>query len=269
MGRESRRARLLHEHLGLLHAGPFGGGPLRVPEPLGLLPEQRLVLYRHCAGIALDRVGAPDRAEGVRRAARWLARLHSSDVGFPRRLSMPAEMVSARTWAAVVGRVHPELGRSAGGLAASWAEAVRMLPAAAEVPIHKDYHPGHVLLGEATWVIDLDEARRGDPAYDVAHFCAYLSLAFGEPAGDGLADLFVREYTAATGWRDRGGLEPFLAYTWLKIAKQWAMRSGPCRDASPAERATGAALALGRGWACLNGSSTSCAAGRVSPRPSS
>ena len=267
---EGRRARLLHEHLSLLHADSFGRGPLRVPEPLGLLPAQRLVLYRHCAGIPLDRVTDPDQAaEGVRRAARWLVRLHRSDVRLPRRLTMPVEMASARAWAAIVGRAHPELGHSACDLAESWAEAARALPPAGEVPIHKDYHPGHVLLGEATWVIDLDEARQGDPSYDVAHFCAYLGLAFGEAAGDRLADLFVREYGVGTGWQDSGGLGPFLAYTWLKIAKQWAMGSGPCRDAAPAERATGAALAIGRGWACLNGSSTSCAAGRVSPRPSS
>jgi aminoglycoside phosphotransferase (APT) family kinase protein len=267
---EGRRARLLHEHLSLLHDGPFGRGPLRVPEPLGLLPAQRLVLYRHCAGIPLDTLTDPDlAAEGVRRAARWLARLHRSDVGFPRRLSIEAETVSARAWAAVVGGAHPELGRNACDLAESWADAVRLLPPAREVPIHKDYHPGHVLLGEETWVIDLDEARQGHPSYDVAHFCAYLGLAFGEAAGDRLADLFMREYGAETGWQDSGRLGPFLAYTWLKIAKQWAMGSGPCRDSLPAERATGAALALERGWACLNGSSTSCAAGRVSPRPSS
>ena len=37
------------------------------------------------------------------------------------------------------------------------------------VPIHKDLHPGHVLVGDDVYVIDLDEARNGDPTFDVAH----------------------------------------------------------------------------------------------------
>lgn len=267
---DAHRARLLHEHLVLLHEGPFGRGTLRVPEPLGLLQDQRLVLYRHCAGTPVDRIGDPARAaEGVRNAAVWLARLHTSTVSLPRRLSVQAEAESVRRWATVVGTTYPELADSAHGLAAAWDKASRTLPAVADVPIHKDFHAGHVLLGEKTWVVDLDEARMGDPAFDVAHFCAYLQLSSGGETAARLVGLFVRDYRAATGWRDCGSLRPFRAYTWLKIAKQWAMATGPGRDASPAERISGAAQALGRGWTCLSGSSTSCAAGRGSPRPSS
>ena len=44
------------------------------------------------------------------------------------------------------------------------------------MPIHKDFHTGHLLVGDSVWVIDLDEARQGDRAFDLAHFCAYLEL---------------------------------------------------------------------------------------------
>jgi len=268
--RDSRRARLLDEHLRLLHGGPLGEGALRVPEPLGLLPDQRLVLYRHCAGTPLNRIRDPLQvADGVRQAAQWLARLHGSAVRFPRRLSVPAEVDSVRAWAAVVGQRQPALAQSAHRLASAWAEVASTLPEVAAVPIHKDFHPGHVLLGEPTWVIDLDEARQGDPAFDVAHFCAHLELTYEKPHSEQLAEVFIREYRAGSDWGDSGSLGPFLAYTWLKIARQWAVGSGPGRDASPAERAAGATLALGRGWQCLVRSSTSCAAGRVSHRPSS
>jgi aminoglycoside phosphotransferase (APT) family kinase protein len=168
-----------------------------------------------------------------------------------------------------VGQLQPELAESARRLASGWAEVARTLPDVRAAPIHKDFHAGHVLLGESTWVIDLDEARQGDPAFDVAHFSGYLDVAFEQPHSGRLADLFVREYAAETGWRDPGTFEPHLAYTWLKIAKQWAVGTGPGRDASLAERASGAALALGRGWQCLGRSSTSSAAGRDCRRPSS
>jgi len=266
-----RRARLVHEHLVLLNDGPFGPGALRVPEPVALLADQGVVLYRHCAGTQLSWIGDPaSAARGVRRAAAWLARLHVSSVGLPRRLTLPAEAVSARRWATVVGQAYPDLAASARGLASAWAAEATTLPVAGEVPIHKDFHPGHVLLdGETTSVIDVDEARMGDPTFDVAHFCGYLGLTFGTAAGDRLTDLFVREYTARTGWSDPGSFGPFLAYTWLKIAKQWALASGPARDASPVRRRSGAALALERGWACLSESSTSCAAGHGFRRRSS
>jgi aminoglycoside phosphotransferase (APT) family kinase protein len=250
----SHRARLLHEHLRLLHDGPFGRGELRVPEPLGLLPEQRLVLYRHWSGTPLDRMDPGRAEEGVRRAARWLARLHTSQVELPRRLSLDAEEDSTRQWAAAVGRVDPRLTASAHALSADWAAAARTAPPAVDAPIHKDFHAGHVLVDDdTTCVIDLDEARLGDPAFDVAHFCAYLDLVFDASDGSRLAGLFVGEYSAATGWRDVGTFRPFLSYSWLKIAKQWAVGSGPGRGASPARRAARADQALGRGRACLTG----------------
>jgi aminoglycoside phosphotransferase (APT) family kinase protein len=250
----ARRAQLLHHHLRLLHDGPFGSGDLRVPEPLGWLPGQRLVLYRHSSGTQLDRItdrfGAED---GVRRAAVWLARLHASRLSLPREFSQDAEEESTRQWAAQVGREQPPLTAAAHGLAVDWAVAAGSARVVENVPIHKDFHAGHVLIGENTCVIDLDEARQGDPAFDVAHFCAYLGLEAEQRHGDDLASLFVEEYSAASGWRDHGSFGPFLAYTWLKIAKQWAVGSGPGRGASPARRAAGAEQALRKGRACLTG----------------
>jgi hypothetical protein len=44
----------------------------------------------------------------------------------------------------------------------------------------------------------------------------------------------------------------YAAYTWLKIAKQWATRSGPCRYGTPAERQAGIQRALARAEAWLS-----------------
>lgn len=251
---ESRRAQLLHEHLRMLHAGPFGHGALRVPEPVALLCEQRLVLYRYFHGTPLDRVtDTASLEDGVRRAARWLARLHTSPVAFSRRWSQESEEHTTRQWAAVIGRLHPPLAEPARRLADAWAQAARGTGCADEVPIHKDFHAGHVLIGEDTCVVDLDEARQGDAAFDLAHFCGYLDLIAGDAERTRLGSIFVEEYVAATGWRDRGSFAPCLAYTCLKIARQCAGGAGPCRDVPPAQRFRGAEAALERGWQCLSG----------------
>lgn len=250
---ESRRARLLHDHLRLLHEGPFRAGDLRVPEPLAIVPQQRLVLYRHCDGTPLDLITVPAQAEeGVRGAARWLARLHTSDVRLPRTFSLEQEERSTKEWATLVGQIHPSLAPQAHSIADRWVAATRSAGHNGVVPIHKDFHPGHVLVGDDLYVIDLDEARQGDPGFDVAHFCCYLERAPGDWNKQPLHAAFLKEYAAHTGWMDNGTYAPFCAYTWLKIAKQWAVGSGPCREASPARRMSGVARALAKGNACLS-----------------
>jgi len=77
------------------------------------------------------------------------------------------------------------------------------------VPIHKDFHPGHVLVGDHVYVIDLDEARRGDPTFDVAHFCSYLELLSDDSSGPAARAAFLQEYVAATGWTDPGSYRSF------------------------------------------------------------
>ncbi len=242
---EPRRARLLYDHMCLLHYGPFHDGALRVPEPVALLPEQRMVLYRGCDGVPLDRLPPQLLTDGITGAARWLARLHSCGVHLPRRLSLDDEVRTCRTWAAVIGRVCPDLADRADRLADAWEESVRSIDTDTWVPIHKDFHPAHVLVGTGICVVDLDEAREGDAAFDVAHFCEYLQLVDSDRMDTtGLLDLFMREYAETTGWLDHGAYAVFRGYTSLKIARQWATASGPCRGASPTQRLNGTDRAL-------------------------
>jgi aminoglycoside phosphotransferase (APT) family kinase protein len=201
-----------------------------------------------------NRPGRTTAEAGVRFAARWLARLHCSGIRLPRQLSLTQEGNSTRDWAETVGRFYPQVGEQALWLANRWAESARAAAVDRIVPIHKDFHAGHVRLGPGVGVIDLDEARNGDPAFDLAHFCTYLGLTGGrEPAADSLHQAFMEEYVAATGWLDAGSYAPFCAYTCLKIAKQWAVGSRPVQGASPAERRAGTVRALAKGEECLTG----------------
>jgi aminoglycoside phosphotransferase (APT) family kinase protein len=249
---EPRRARLLYDHLCLLHFGPFHDGDLRVPQPMGVLPEQRLVLYRGCDGVALDRADDPAmRARGVLDAARWLARLHSCDVRLPRRLNLTDEAVTCARWARTIAQAYPHLAAQADQVSRRWLAVVGSA-AGPDAPIHKDFHPGHVLVGQGVCVVDLDEARSGHPAFDVAHFCAYLGLlGRQERRGRSSADAFVAAYAEAGGWVDNRAYTGFFAYACLKIARQFAVGSGPCRNATAAQRLAGAERALAEAERCL------------------
>lgn len=246
----ARSARLAYYHLRLLADGAFGDGPFRVPSPVGLAGDQGLLFYREDVGAPLGSLlDGPAGIDGVRSAAEWLARLHSSDLRLPRELSLAREVESTRQWAIQISHLHPPAAARAGALASRWAAAARSAAVDAVVPIHKDFHAGHVLIGEQTCVIDLDEARMGDPAFDVAHFCTYLDQ-LGAPA---LAvEEFVDAYSTATGWADKGSLAPFRAYTCLKIAKQAVVGSGPFRHVDLAHRLAIADSALDRGTAWVD-----------------
>jgi aminoglycoside phosphotransferase (APT) family kinase protein len=247
---EPQRARLLHEQLQVLSSGPFSAGRFRVPRPVALLAEPPLVLYRPGVGEPLDRIRDPASARaGVRAAAGWLAVLHGSQVQLSRRLDPAREAVSTREWADAIGRRDPDLLAPARRLASGWAHELRVAGVGDEVPLHKDFHAGHVLVSDELCVIDLDEARHGDPALDVAHFCTHLEYR-GDP-GRMLRDAFLLEYTAATGWHDAGSLAAWTAYTWLKIAKQLTVGSGPWRQYGSGTSRT-PADAVARGLTCLD-----------------
>ncbi len=247
---QARLARLSYYHLRKLADGPFDGGSFRVPSPIGLAGEHRLLFYRADDGTLLDSLlDGPIGGEGVRNAAEWLARLHASELRLPRHLSLARELESTRQWTALIAREHPEAAERADVLTSRWAAAAKSAAidaVDAVVPLHKDFHAGHVLVGEHTCVIDLDEARMGDPAFDVAHFCTYLD----QLGASHLVEWFLDSYSAASGWVDKGSLAPFRAYACLKIAKQAVAGSGPFRDVDRAQRLdiADAAIARGTSW---------------------
>jgi phosphotransferase family enzyme len=252
---ESWRAAVLHANLQQMTRAIAGVGDPPVPAVVGLLPERGLVVYHAADGMPLDRLGT-GRVEGARAAARWLATVHGSDARLSRRLDMAVEASSCRQWAARIAAQLPSLLAPARDLAARWSEVAATTRVCTDVPMHKDFHPGHVLVradGVVT-VLDVDEARMGDPALDVAHFCAYLQLG-GAPAA--VERAFLDQYDVLAGaetgpfgreWDRAFAL--FSAYSWLKIAKQLASGSGPCPVGEDA-RADAVAHALRRGSACL------------------
>jgi aminoglycoside phosphotransferase (APT) family kinase protein len=105
-------------------------------------------------------------------------------------------------------------------------------------------------------VIDFDEVRLGDPNFDVAHFCAYLTLlgcritAMAQVI-DGLRDHFLTAYAARAGWQMDGRFPAFYAYTCLKIAWQLCTGTGVAPRPQAQERRRQAAAMLAQGVAVL------------------
>lgn len=250
-----KAGRAYHNLVGLAR-GPFAcAAGLHVPAPFGWLPGHGIVAYREAAGETLDGVLPAGRARAAAGAvARWLAVLHGSDVNLPHRLDLQHSIADTRLWVDVIARSAAELAYPARRLADRLAGVATTLDWRDDVPTHFDLHPGHVLTGPTgVTVLDLDEARMGDPVFDVAHFCIYLELLglAGPAHWRGMRREFLDRYTALTGWRLDRRFDVFGAYAWLKVAKQLACGSGPWRP-TDVGRLTGLRGALGRGAACLD-----------------
>jgi hypothetical protein len=235
----------------------FAAAPgLGVPGPVGCLPELSMLVYVPVDGPLLDDVLAGgDPAAGldaVLRTAAWLATLHRASPLLDRRFTLATEVVNLQAWAALVARTWPAHAPDAARLSAALQDSAPGLRLRADGPIHKDFHYKHVLVGDSLWVIDFDEVRLGDPAYDVAHFCAHLRLLAWRLRADpaafrALEDAFLRAYGAGAGPPEAASFAWFAAYTCLKIAKQLSTTRGvrPRPDGEEQGRQIGVMLAQG------------------------
>ena len=251
-------AERVHDLMIRLDRDVFAGSPgLGVPLALGWCTDPPLLVYRPALGVGFDDPSASgDGDAGIQReavvaAARWLARLHGSRLELDRRLDVDHEVANAEEWAATITRVMPSLGTAAESAVVALRSAATGLRVRTDVPIHKDFHHQHLVLGpDRLSVVDLDEARLGDAALDVAHFVVYLQLRAirsGAPAdGPPLARSFVDSYRAETGWAADERFAFFGRYTAVKIAKQLAVGSGLRPRPAGAEAERQARLVLER-----------------------
>jgi len=113
-------------------------------------------------------------------------------------------------------------------------------------PVHYDHHHGQVVASQGNaLVLDLDEAGRGDPAFDVAHFLAHLELLglqhHGDPAAcNDAAAQYRAGYAETATWPGDDGV--LAAFAWCKLAQQLIHRNAPARDIDYALAAGGRAL---------------------------
>jgi len=151
---------------------------LLIPRPVGHLPDLRLLVTEYLDGTPL----APSLYQGTteapaRRIATALATLHGCEARLLRRWSAQQEWAntgerfarSPLTAGPCSGRVEGLLRRLSPGAA--------RLPEVPEIPVHRDFYAEQVRdCGGQSALLDLDDARLGDPALDIGNFLAHLKL---------------------------------------------------------------------------------------------
>jgi hypothetical protein len=197
-----------------------------VPHPLGCMPELAMLVYIPAEGLFLNEVIAGERAlSAMELAGTWLGVLHRHRIPLDRKLHMTNEVANLQEWAMLVGQKYPEEAAHANRIAEYLTERAADLPFEIDVPIHKDFHYGHIVIENGLKIIDFDEMRLGDPNFDLAHFCANLHLLSYRNENEvykfsALQRAFLNAYARETGWTTNERFVYFYAYTCLKIAKQ-------------------------------------------------
>lgn len=243
-----------------------------VPRPVGCLPELAMFLYLPAHGQFLHEViSTAEAARAMELSGRWLGRLHRHQLPLERQLYLPGEVVNVQAWASLVGQRYPELAEGAGRIAAYLRERSTALPFATQTPIHKDFHYGHILVGDKLRIIDFDEMRLGDPNFDLAHFCANLHLLAYRTSTmpysfSTLQRAFLGAYAAEARWEPDERFVYFYAYTCLKIAKQLCTLRGLRPRPEGEEQHRQVALMVEQGLGALPADSGKKLAGRFVTR---
>ncbi|HET9771899.1 MAG TPA: aminoglycoside phosphotransferase family protein [Acidimicrobiia bacterium] len=199
--------------------------PLCIPEPIAWIPEERLLVQGKAPGHALyEHLDAPEEAIArVRKAGRWLAKLHATDVGTATQpLPLRYEAEKLATYAAGIAERHPQFGPRVRALAAEVSSIIEDANDGNMVPTHGDYQPKNIYVSSRkTSVIDFDRHALAPAGRDLAHFigqCMTMSWvrtgSFERVAG--WNEAFLDGYSDAR----RDGLEvlpAYLARTFLEI----------------------------------------------------
>src|SRR5438874_470747 len=177
----------------------------------GCSDEHRVLAFEWLAGERLSdlvvqrgRTGGEPPRDAAALAGTALAALHAQPADGLPRLARAEEARQLCARAEELAHTFPPLAERAALLAHRLAARLRDAPTA-EHPIHGDFYAKQVLLdGGRVGIIDLDQAARGDPAFDLGRFIAHVERAAvrdGLPARH-VADLtraFLDGYQAATG----------------------------------------------------------------------
>ena len=189
----------------LWHGGFHREQRYQVPEPVCFVAEYKLLLMREAQGACLDTYLNQDRVralEGVKEAASWLRRLHSSPIRVGRAEQPWYIFLKLSDRLSKAAATHPQELKQLTALL----DRLGVLAACRQdgqiVQVHGQFRPIHVFLsGETVSVIDLDRSCPAEPAKDVAEFIHRLRSTVFRASGarhhaNALTQAFLDAYAA-------------------------------------------------------------------------
>ncbi len=151
-----------------------------LPRPLAWSDDPPLLVLGAVHGRALADI-RPDEVPWDA-IGHWMANLHQLHAPLPRRYDFDGEMLTLRRWSTEIASAGApdDLVRRYDALIDDIVAAAPINPGRPMTGvIHRDLHQEHLMLDhrDRVGVVDLDEARMGDPHVDLGHLYAHLVLA--------------------------------------------------------------------------------------------
>jgi thiamine kinase-like enzyme len=220
----------------------FDSVALRVPKPLGVADDLRMVLLEYIDGSDLRYVlGRPDEQAAFQLAGLWLARLHNAEPLQELRTGTPQDEIrKVLGWLDRIAAVLPMSSAAhERAMRGDLSDAYDHLRSIRLTMVHHDFYYANLLWdGTSLWGVDFDQVRVGDPALDVGHFCAHLEV-LARRSGK-TADAYRRATAAFLDsygshahdqtFQERVAL--YRSYTFLKLADTEVTRARPAWDSN-------------------------------------
>ncbi len=203
--RDDRGERLLALHAKLADAlARRSGGRIRVPAPMGYLPDLRLAVFSWCGqGRRLPRArpSSPD----LQAAMGMLAVLHGTTLEDAPLFGADDELRILERWRAALA--HCGVGATIPDALLDALRAAVVAPHTPPTVVHRDFYGRQFLLHDRDGtLVDLDTLAQGDPAIDVGNFLAHLWLeSRPRSTGNGVARFESDARRAIRGYVEEGG----------------------------------------------------------------
>jgi aminoglycoside phosphotransferase (APT) family kinase protein len=191
---------------------------LRVPKPILYLPSLSFILMEEAEGKLLGTLFAREtdnlRAY-VEGAAKWLAKLHDSKITNNRVCSFDHEIDTTIKFKKALLNLFPIFSKKIETVSEQIIKMQMDKSDRMKVKnnqygnyvrfIHGDYHPKNIFAtsNARTTVIDFEESRIGDPAFDVGYFIAQMNMSYGfKRSTADAADIFLHKYEQKSCYSD-------------------------------------------------------------------
>jgi hypothetical protein len=221
-------------HDGLCRDGFGPASPYRVPAPIAYLEEDGILLLEPAVGERLGELPLTDWAafvSGSLRGARWLARLHASNISLGPAEDVGDGVLRLAQRVEKATALQPDFGASLQATLGELSER-HGLSGETSTPVqtHGRFHCAHLFVTPScVTAVDLDRAAIADPAKDVGEFVAAASSIrrlglVDDAAVDAACARFVAEYV-----RHAPAAPHELPYYW-SYCVAWALVRQAFRD---------------------------------------
>jgi aminoglycoside phosphotransferase (APT) family kinase protein len=235
-GMDEATHRLMHQLRGAGFGEDSADG-ICVPEPLGMVREFQMCLYRKAPGEPVTQLLAgPDGKPLAARIAEGIYKLHQANVSCQRRHTIADELRILHDRLSTLALSRPQWAPRLQRLLADCDRLGAAIPEPAACGIHRDFYADHVLVeGPRLYLLDFDLYCQGDPGLDVGNFIGHLieqSLrTSGNPrALDMQQEALVRRYVELSGPAVASSID---AYTTLTLVRHiWLSTQFPDRRGS-------------------------------------